>query len=62
VGEKDGALVPGTPHPLFEARPVGPRSFFAVSPDGQRFLVNSLQGDGRSSITLVQNWSAAPNP
>ena len=48
--------------PLFEAQPVGPRSFFAVSPDGQRFLVNSLPGDGRSSITLVQNWSAASDP
>ena len=60
--EHEGVLTPGTPRALFEARPVGPRSFYAVSPDGQRFLVNSLQGDGRSSITLVQNWSAALNP
>jgi hypothetical protein len=60
--EHDGVLAPGTPRVLFEARPVGPRSFYAVSPDGQRFLVNSLQGDGRSSITLVQNWNAAVNP
>jgi len=60
--EHEGVLTPGTPRALFDARPVGPRSFYAVSPDGQRFLVNSLQGDGRSSITLVQNWSAALNP
>jgi Tol biopolymer transport system component len=58
----DGGLEVGAPRALFEARPVGPRAFYAVSPDGQRFLVNSLQGDGPASITLVQNWSAALAP
>ena len=51
------------PRPLFEARAVGPRSFYDVSPDGQRFLVNWLGSEGvSSSITIVQNWSAALNP
>jgi Tol biopolymer transport system component len=53
----------GPPRPLFEARPVGPRSFYDVTPDGQRFLVNSLRSEGlSSSITVVQNWSAAQKP
>ncbi len=61
--EAPGAeLMAGPPRPLFEARPVGPRSFYAVSPDAQRFLVNSLQGGGQSSITVVQNWSTALKP
>jgi len=52
----------GIPRPLFEARPVGPRSFFAVSPDGTRLLVNALQGESRSTaITVVQQW-AVPAP
>jgi eukaryotic-like serine/threonine-protein kinase len=59
---RDGGLDVGTPRALFEARPVGPRAFYAVSPDGQRFLVNTLQGDGPASITLVQNWSGALAP
>jgi hypothetical protein len=52
----------GAPRFLFEARPVGPRSFYDASADGQRFLVNSLGNDGQSSITIVQNWSAALKP
>jgi Tol biopolymer transport system component len=53
----------GPARQLFEARPVGPRSFYDVTPDGQRFLVNSLRNEGlSSSITIVQNWSTAPTP
>lgn len=52
----------GPARPLFDARPVGPRAFYAVSPDGQRFLVNSVRGDAQSSITVVQNWRAAVRP
>src|SRR5262249_15622289 len=52
----------GEPQPLFEARPVGARSFYDVSPDG-RFLVNVVRADSASpSITLVQNWTAALKP
>ena len=53
----------GPPRPLLEARPVGPRSFYDVSADGQRFLVNSLGSEGlSSSITIAQNWSVALKP
>ncbi len=57
--EPEGAtLKVGIPRALFEARPVGPRSFFAVSPDGTRLLVNALQGESRSTaITVVQQWT-----
>jgi hypothetical protein len=49
--------------PLFEARPVGPRSFYDVSRDGERALVNVLRAEGlSSSITVVQNWRAALKP
>jgi hypothetical protein len=59
----DSGLEVGAARALFDARPVAPRSFFAVRPDGQRLLVNALQGDSRLlSVTVVQNWSAAPAP
>jgi Tol biopolymer transport system component len=54
------ALAVGEAQPLFELRPVGPRSFFDVSADGRRFLVNVLAGEGLSStIAVVQNWLVA---
>jgi Tol biopolymer transport system component len=57
------ALEVGPARPLFEARPVGLRSFFDVSADGRRFLVNSLRGESlSSSITILQNWNAALKP
>jgi Tol biopolymer transport system component len=47
----------GVPQPLFDVRPVGPRSFFDIAPDGHRFLINSRRSDSlSSSITLLQNW------
>jgi Tol biopolymer transport system component len=53
----------GSPRPLFEARPVGPRFFYDVSPDGQRFLLNSLRSESlSSSINIVQNWSTVATP
>jgi Tol biopolymer transport system component len=51
----------GTPKPLFRA-PM--KSFdigfqYDVSPDGSRFLINTLAEDAQtSSITVVQNWTA----
>jgi Tol biopolymer transport system component len=52
-----------TPVPLFDVRPVTPRSFFAPAPEGDRVLVNMQQSDSRStSITVVQSWSAALRP
>ena len=63
VGGEGRELDIGPARPLFDARPVGPRSFFDVSPDGQRFLVNRLRGESlSSSIALVQNWDTAKEP
>ena len=52
----------GAVQPLFAIRPVGPRSFYDVSADGQRFL--AITGpDQRPAaippITVVVNWTAA---
>jgi dipeptidyl aminopeptidase/acylaminoacyl peptidase len=53
----------GAARPLFDARPVGPRSFFDVSSDGRRFLVNSLRAESlSSSIAIVQHWDTAAVP
>ncbi len=51
--------VPGVQR-LFQARPAGPRYFYDVTPDGQRFLVNTpAEGGDASSITLVLNWTGS---
>jgi Tol biopolymer transport system component len=55
------SLENGTPAILFPVRiPVGPLSTkqqYAVSSDGQRFLVNLAAGEGKASpITLIYNW------
>jgi len=63
IKDRGTGLDVGAPRALFEARPVGPRSFFAVAPDGQRFLVNSRRSDSlSSSITILQNWTALTPP
>jgi hypothetical protein len=62
VESRAGELHIGIPRPLFEARPVGPRAFYAPSPDGERFLVNVIRGDAAPSITLLQNWPRAAAP
>lgn len=42
---------------LFEARQVGVRYHYDVTPDGNRFLVNITRGASAvSSVTLLQNW------
>jgi Tol biopolymer transport system component len=57
LADRASGLDVGVPQPLFDTRPVGPRSFFDVAPDGQRFLINSRRSDSLwSSITLLQNW------
>ena len=54
----------GTPTALFplHTRPpdtLGPH--FAVSPDGQRFLVNTIVGEGETApLTVILNWKAKP--
>ena len=60
------ALDPGAPVPLF-ATHVGSvaqgiaRPQFAVSADGQRFLMNNLSEDANlSPITVILNWARRP--
>jgi Tol biopolymer transport system component len=53
----DGARVnKGTATPLFSPRRAGSRSFYDMSADGQRFIVNTA--DSVAEITLVVNWAA----
>ncbi len=59
----DGVVDPSVPVPLFVARPVGRGSFFDVTPDGRRFLVNAYRGGSlSSSITVLQHWSTLVEP
>ena len=63
---------PGIPKPLFDTQYVypgpnrdGPFQPYAVSPDGQRFLILRPAGKtgetAPSAITVVLNWTAAIN-
>jgi hypothetical protein len=46
--------------PLFQVQPVvGMRSPYDVSPDGKRFLVNTLmEQESSAPLTIVVNWTA----
>ena len=49
----------GDVRPLFPVTPGGPRSFYQVSPDGQRFLVNRAPTNDAAPapFTVVVNWT-----
>jgi serine/threonine protein kinase/Tol biopolymer transport system component len=48
-----------TVRPLFETRArINQRSMYDVSPDGQRFLINTIVEQAVQPITLVVNWPA----
>jgi len=56
VETKGSAFLPGETRPLFR-EPLSLAAFsYDVSPDGQRFLVNSSGDIGTSPFTLVINW------
>jgi Tol biopolymer transport system component len=62
VASGGGALQPGTPVPLFMTHIGGAvqgtnRHQYMVSPDGQRFLMNSITEEATSPITVILNWS-----
>jgi serine/threonine protein kinase/Tol biopolymer transport system component len=67
VGSDGQTVEPSNPVALFAARIPGGAiqgSFkhqYAVSPDGQRFLINSQIATAASPITLVLNWSRGPS-
>jgi serine/threonine protein kinase len=60
-----GDVEPGVPVPLFATHIGGAvlgslRQNYMVSPDGQRFLMNTRVGVGSTSpITLIMNWKSA---
>jgi DNA-binding winged helix-turn-helix (wHTH) protein/Tol biopolymer transport system component len=50
--------VVGVPHVLFQTRIIGPRLVlfqYAVSPDGSRFLINSMPSVGAAPLTVLMN-------
>jgi len=61
---KNGVFQAGLPRKLFQANPVAvltPRNSWDVTPDGQRFLINSVSSTTAAlftSITVVINWMA----
>ena len=53
-----GKLVAGVPHALFQTRIIAPRIVlfqYAVSPDGKRFLINSLPSVGATPLTVLMD-------
>jgi Tol biopolymer transport system component len=58
---RGSALEAGTPVPLFRTRIVQPRLVlfqYDVTPDGQRFLINSLpREDAAAPLTVLVNWN-----
>ena len=61
VNGQGAAFEVGAVGPLFEQmRPTGQRYIYDVSPDGQRFLVNTVgnQTAPTTPITVVVNWTA----
>jgi len=63
---RDGAFLNGAPHKLFQANPTfitRDRSSWDVTPDGQRFLVNSFGSrNGVPPIIVIVNWMAGIAP
>jgi hypothetical protein len=56
-----GKVEPGTPVPLFQTRVAGPlgtghRFPYAVSRDGQRFLMYVEEPGASAAITVILNW------
>jgi len=50
--------VAGVPHALFQTRIIAPRIVlfqYAVSPDGSRFLINSMPSVGAAPLTVLMN-------
>jgi len=56
----NGTLDPGVPKPLFavQVRETGDRYNYAVSSDGQRFLVNNMLQSQVPSVNLIFNWQS----
>jgi eukaryotic-like serine/threonine-protein kinase len=58
IDTSHGKLEAGVPHALFQTRIIAPRILlfqYAVSPDGKRFLINSLPSVGVAPVTVLIN-------
>ena len=58
IDTKNGKVVAGVPHILFQTRIISPRIVlfqYAVAPDGKRFLINSLPAVGAAPLTVLAN-------
>jgi Tol biopolymer transport system component len=58
IDTSHGTLVAGVPRMLFQTRIIAPRIVlfqYAVAPDGQRFLINSLPAVGATPLTILTN-------
>jgi hypothetical protein len=54
-----GTFQAGNPQPLFETRITSPLARYAMTRDGQRFLVPTPMGEaGATFATVVINWTA----
>jgi len=60
VGTKEGAsFETGAPVPLFDFRPAGNliAPYYAVTKDGQKFLISTLvETEAKAPLTVVMNW------
>jgi Tol biopolymer transport system component/tRNA A-37 threonylcarbamoyl transferase component Bud32 len=58
IGEKNGASMPGIPHPLFEVRlGVSGRNRIVVTPDGKKFLaIVPMEQKPANTINVIVNW------
>jgi hypothetical protein len=59
------AIEAGSPIPLFATRVGGALSIpfrqqYDISPDGQRFLMNTVTEEAAAPITVILNWKAKP--
>jgi Tol biopolymer transport system component len=58
INATNGKMMAGVPHVLFQTRIVAPRIVlfqYAVSSDGERFLINSLPAVGAAPLTVLVN-------
>ena len=59
IDSRGEALVVHKVTPLFPINPKPVGWVYDASPDGQRFIVNSLGDEGRRPLVLVTNWQVA---
>jgi len=59
VEERNGSVVTGQEAPLFLAFQRWGQNSYDVTPDGQRFVVNTFGSDVSKPLAVVLNWTAA---